>query len=75
MFVRKKEVVIFKVSKEVGDKIVVESFVEFGKIRRGTRVTDLRIKLDITVEELFGGERKFARKKIVFTCEECKEIF
>lgn len=59
----------------MGNKIVVESFVEFGKIRRGTRVIDLRIKLDITVEELFVGERKFARKKIVFTCEECKEIF
>lgn len=59
----------------MGDKIVVESFVEFGKIRRGTRVTDLRIKLDTTVEELSGGERKFARKKIVFICEECKEIF
>lgn len=73
--VRKKEAATPKASKEVGDKTAVESPAESGKTRRGTRVTDLRTKLDTTVEESPGGERKSARKKTVFTCEECKETF
>lgn len=73
--VRKKEAPTPKASKEVDNKAVVESPAEPGKTRRGTRVTDLRTKLDTTVDESPGGERKSARKKTVFTCDECKETF
>lgn len=54
--VRKKEAATPKASKEVGDKTAVESPAESGKTRRGTRVTDLRTKLDTTVEESPGGK-------------------
>lgn len=73
--VRKKDAATPKASKEVEEKAVVESPAEPGKTRRGTRVTDLRTKLDTTVDESPGGERKSARKKTVFTCDECKETF
>lgn len=72
---KKKEVLTPKGSEDVEDKGVKETPAGEGRTRRGTRVTDLRNKLDTSVEESPSGERKSARKKTVFTCDDCKETF
>lgn len=68
----KKDAPTPKVKKEV---VVMEEVVSSeetpGRTRRGTRVTDLRTKL----EESPGTERKSTRKKTTFTCDDCKETF
>jgi hypothetical protein len=73
--VKKKEAPTPKAKEEADDKVVTETPVGEGRTRRGTRVTDLRSKLDTSVEESPTGERKSSRKKTVFTCDECKETF
>ncbi|XP_062578617.1 glutamic acid-rich protein-like [Saccostrea cucullata] len=73
--VKKKETPVPKTNGDVTEKEVEENPAGPGKTRRGTRVTDLRTKLDTSVEESPGGERKSTRKKTVFTCDECKETF
>ncbi|XP_061168248.1 uncharacterized protein LOC133177172, partial [Saccostrea echinata] len=72
---KKKETPVPKANGDVQEKEVEESPTGPGKTRRGTRVTDLRTKLDTSVEESPSGERKSTRKKTVFTCDDCKETF